>query len=68
MKRLLDVTFDVSTKSILLSGEIRLRHLSISGSKYGQGEIKVAEGQSVMWSAPSKSSLDVKELLSELKR
>lgn len=55
--------------SLFHPGKIHLRHLSISGSKYGNGEVHVDEGQSVEWSVPNKKAdKDVKELLAELKR
>ena len=51
------------------TGDIRLLHLSISGSQYGRGELLLKEGQSVTWSAPSrKKDQDVRDFLAQLKR
>ena len=45
------------------SGEITLKELSILGSRYGEGEISIKQGETVTWSRPKQ---DVKNILQQL--
>lgn len=49
--------------SLSSSGEITLKELSILGSKYGEGEISIKQGETVTWSRPKQ---DVKNILQQL--
>ena len=49
--------------SLSSSGEITLKELSILGSRYGEGEISIKQGETVTWSRPKQ---DVKNILQQL--
>ena len=52
-------TFNVVT----FSGELSLKELAILGSKYGEGEISIKQGEAITWSRPKQ---DVKNILQQL--
>ena len=54
--------------SVFNLGVLDLNHLSISGAKYSSGKVTVKEGDTIEWSKPKKSKVQImKDMLDQLK-
>lgn len=53
----------ITFNAVAFSGELNLKELAILGSKYGEGEISIKQGEAITWSRPKQ---DVKNILQQL--